>query len=42
MEGAYVNDVKAIKKLGIRPHELSVLVSSCLLFHYKACTIISG
>ncbi|KAK2388031.1 protein ACTIVITY OF BC1 COMPLEX KINASE 8, chloroplastic [Trifolium repens] len=27
MEGAYVNDVKAIKKLGIRPHELSVLVS---------------
>ncbi|CAJ2644043.1 unnamed protein product [Trifolium pratense] len=27
MDGAYVNDVKAIKKLGIRPHELSVLVS---------------
>ncbi|KAL5076736.1 hypothetical protein RYX36_015720 [Vicia faba] len=27
IDGAYVNDVKTIKKLGIRPHELSILVS---------------
>ncbi|XP_004500484.1 putative ABC1 protein At2g40090 [Cicer arietinum] len=27
MDGAYINDVKAIKKLGIHPHELSILVS---------------
>ncbi|KAK7311243.1 hypothetical protein RJT34_09256 [Clitoria ternatea] len=27
MDGAYVNDVKAIQKLGINPHELSTLVS---------------
>lgn len=27
VDGAYVNDVKTIKKLGIRPHELSILVS---------------
>lgn len=35
VDGAYVNDVKTIKKLGIRPHELSILVSSCLLFHCR-------
>lgn len=27
MEGAYVNDLKTIQKLGINPHELSILVS---------------
>ncbi|XP_057429166.1 putative ABC1 protein At2g40090 isoform X2 [Lotus japonicus] len=27
MDGAYINDVKSIKKLGIHPHELSTLVS---------------
>ncbi|XP_061376625.1 putative ABC1 protein At2g40090 [Gastrolobium bilobum] len=27
IDGAYVNDVKTIQKLGIRPHELSMLVS---------------
>lgn len=30
MDGAYVNDVKTIQKLGINLHELSTLVSSCL------------
>ena len=30
MEGAYVNDVKTIQKLGIDLHELSTLVSSYL------------
>lgn len=30
MDGAYINDVKSIKKLGIHPHELSTLVSFCL------------
>ncbi|KAJ1380732.1 putative ABC1 protein [Sesbania bispinosa] len=27
MDGAYINDVKTIQKLGIHPHELSTLVS---------------
>lgn len=27
MDGAHVNDVKTIQKLGINPHELSILVS---------------
>ena len=31
MDGAHINDVKTIRKLGIHPHELSRLVSSFLL-----------
>lgn len=31
MDGAHVNDVKTIQKLGIQPNEVATLVSSCRL-----------
>lgn len=42
MDGVHVNDVKTIQKLGIHPHELSTLVSSCLCFIIDACPMINS